>query len=143
MSDESKPVPDESLHIPDDLTACQSLLVEQARAIMEQGQKITALEQQVEEQQLTINELLQRAFRHRSERYLEDPKQLKLDFGDTPEVADAAAGLADAVEEAKTIVASYKRRKRRSRKPRNEKLPEHLPRYEVEAPVPDDMKRCA
>ena len=143
MSDESKPVPDESLHIPDDLTACQSLLVEQARALVEQRQKITALQQQVEEQQLTINELLQRAFRHRSERYLEDPKQLKLDFGETPEVADAAAGLADAVEEAKIIVATYKRRKRRSRKPRNEKLPEHLPRYEVEAPTPDEMKRCA
>ena len=143
MSHGCKRLPDESLHIPDDLIACQSLLVEQARAIVEQGQKITTLQQQVEEQQLTINELLQRAFRHRSERYLEDPKQLKLDFGETPEVADAAAGLADAVEEAQIVVAAYKRRKRKSRKPRNEKLPEHLPRYEVEAPVPDAMKRCA
>jgi len=143
MPDGSNHLPDESLHLPDDLIACQSLLVEQARAIVEQGQKITALEQQVQEQQLTINELLQRAFRHRSERYLEDPKQLKFDFGDTPEVADAAAGLADAVEEARIIVASYKRRKRRSRRARNEKLPEHLPRYEVEAPVPEDVKRCA
>lgn len=131
------------MDLPDDLTACQALLVEQARAIVEQKQKITALQQQVEEQQLTINELLQRAFRHRSERYLEDPRQLKLDFGDTPEIADAASGLAEAVEEAKIIVASYQRRQRRPRKPRNEKLPEHLPRYEVEAPVPDAMKRCA
>ena len=103
-ADESKPTADDSLHIPNDLTACQTLLVEQARAIMEQRKKITALQQQVEEQQLTINELLQRAFRHRSERYLGDPKQLTLDFGDTPEIADTAAGLADAVEEAKVII---------------------------------------
>jgi transposase len=128
---------------PDDLTACQALLVEQARAIAEQSQKITALQQQIEEQQLTINELMQRAFRHRSERYLEDPNQLKLDFGGTPEAADAAAGLAEAVEEAEILVAAYKRRKRVRKKPRSEQLPAHLPRYEVEAAVPDDVKQCA
>ena len=132
----------ETLVIPDDLAACQTLIVEQARAITEQSEKITGLEQQVREQQLTISELLQRAFRHRSERYLEDPNQLKLDFGNTPEAADAAAGLADAVEEAELIVAEHKRRKRVSKKPRSEQLPEHLPRYEVEAPVPDDVKHC-
>ena len=143
MPDEANPRRGESMPIPDDLTACQALLVQQARAIVEQRQKITALQQQVEEQQLAINELLQRAFRHRSERYLEDPKQLKLDFGDTPEIADAADGLAAAVEEAKIVVAAYQRRKRGSRKPRKEKLPEHLPRYEVEAPMPEDLKRCA
>ena len=133
----------ETLVIPADLAACQSLIVEQARAITEQSEKITGLEQRVQEQQLTISELLQRAFRHRSERYLEDPNQLKLDFGNTPEAADAAAGLADAVEEAELIVAEHKRRKRVSKKPRSEQLPEHLPRYEVEAPVPDDVKHCA
>ena len=133
----------ETLVIPADLAACQALIVEQARAITEQSEKITGLEQRVQEQQLTISELLQRAFRHRSERYLEDPNQLKLDFGNTPEAADAAAGLADAVEEAELIVAEHKRRKRVSKKPRSEQLPEHLPRYEVEAPVPDDVKHCA
>jgi transposase len=133
---------DATFILPDDLAACQALLVEQARAITEQSQKITALQQQVEEQQLAINELMQRAFRHRSERYLEDPNQLKLDFGDTPEMADAAAGLAAAVEEAELVVAEHKRRRRVPRKPRSEKLPEHLPRYEVEAPTPDDVKHC-
>jgi transposase len=140
----------ESLAIPDDLAACQALLVEQARAITEQSDKITeqsqtilSLQQQVQEQQLTINELLQRAFRHRSERYLEDPNQLKLDFGNTPEAADAAAGLAEAVEEAELLVAEHQRRRRVPKKPRSEQLPEHLPRYEVEAPVPDGVKHCA
>lgn len=130
------------LHIPDDLTACQALVVQLAHTITEQGQTITSLQQKVEEQQLTIAELIQRAFRHRSERYLEDPHQLKLDFGDTPEAADAAAGLAQAVEEAGLIVAEHTRRRRVPRKPRSEQLPAHLPRYEVEVPVPDEVKHC-
>jgi transposase len=133
---------EQPLHIPDDLTACQALVVQLAQTITEQGQTITSLQQKVEEQQLTIAELIQRAFRHRSERYLEDPNQLKLDFGDTPDAADAAAGLTQAVEEAGLIIAEHTRRKRVPKKPRSEQLPEHLPRYEVEAPVPDEVKHC-
>jgi len=133
----------ETLAIPDDLAACQAIIVEQAHAIAEQAEKIAEQSRTIAEQKLTINELMQRAFRHRSERYLQDPHQLKLDFGDTAEAADAAAGLADAVEEAQIVVAEHKRRKRVPRKPRNEQLPAHLPRYEVEAPVPDEVKHCA
>src|SRR3990172_7690026 len=114
----------EALLMPDDLVACQALVAQLAQTITQQHRTI-------QEQQLTINELMQRAFRHRSERYLEDPNQLKLDFGDTPEAADAAAGLAEAVQEAEILVAAYNRPKRVPRKPRNEQLPEHLPRYEV------------
>jgi transposase len=122
--------------LPEDLAACQALLVEQARTIVEQSR-------QLEELQLTIAELLQRAFRHRSERYLEDPQQLQLDFGSTSEAAEAAAGLAEAVAEAELLVAEHTRRKRVPKKPRSEQLPAHLPRYEVEAPVPDEVKHCA
>jgi transposase len=122
--------------LPDNLAACHALLVEQARTI-------TQLHQRVQEQELAINELLQRAFRHRGERYVEDPNQLKLDFGDTPEAADAAAGLAEAVQEAEILVKAYKRRKRVPRKPRNEQLPAHLPRYRVEVPASDEIKHCA
>ena len=139
MQSEDPKAPDTAMDatpLPDELAACHALLVEQARTI-------TELHQRVQEQELTINELMQRAFRHRRERYVEDPNQLKLDFGDTPEVADAAAGLAEAVQEAEILVKAYKRRKRVPRKPRNEQLPAHLPRYEVEAPVSDDVKHCA
>jgi transposase len=136
--------------LPDELAACQALIVglrqkvnEQKYVVVAQARTIVEQSQKIEEQQLTINELLQRAFRHRSERYLEDPNQLKLDFGNTPEVADAAAGLAEAVAEAEIIIAAHKRRRHVPRKPRNEQLPAHLPRYEVEAPVPDDVKQCA
>ena len=38
------------------------------------------------------------AYRKRRERYIEDPNQLKFDFGDTEEAADAAAGLAEAID---------------------------------------------
>jgi len=140
-----------------DLAACQVLIIEQCQKIGEQEQKISAqehtlveqaravveLQQKVEEQKLTINELIQRAFRNRSERYLEDPNQLKLDFGNTPEAADAAEGLAAAVEEAEIIVAAHKRRQRKPRKPRNETFPAHIPRYEVTAETPDEVKHCA
>jgi transposase len=133
----------EPLIIPDDLAACHTLIGQLAETISEQSEKISEQNRTIQEQQLTINELMQRAFRHRRERYVEDPNQLKLDFGDTPEAADAAAGLAEAVEEAEILVAEHKRRRRVPRKPRNEQLPAHLPRYEVEAAVPDEVKQCA
>ena len=129
--------------IPDDLAACQAMIVEQAKAVVELRDANTKLEQLVEEQKLTINELLQRAYRNRSERYHEDPNQLKLDLGGTPEAGDAAAGLAEAVEEAQVVIAEHKRRKHKPRKPRDESLPAHLPREEVVLPVPAEVQHCA
>jgi transposase len=132
----------DSLIIPDDLSACQTLIGELAQTISEQNQTITQLKQENAEQKLTINELIQRAFAKRSERYVEDPNQLKIDFGGTDEAGDAADGLADAIEQAETIVGEHTRRKQRPNKPRNEQLPEHLPRYEVELEAPDEVKHC-
>ena len=129
--------------LPNDLAACQALIVEQARTITEQAQTITALHQKNQEQELTINELLQRAYRNRSERYREDPNQLKIDFGNTPEATDAAEGLAEAVEEAEQIIAAHRRRVPKPRKARDESLPAHLPRYEVTLDVPEEVKHCA
>jgi len=110
---------------------------------VEQARAITELHQKVQEQDLLINELLQRAYRNRSERYREDPDQMKLDFGSTPEAADAAEGLAQAVEEAEVIIAEHKRRRRKPRKARSEAFPAHLPRREVTLDVPEDVKHCA
>lgn len=136
MSEQAK-----KIELPRDLDACQALIEQLALTAEEQAEKIAKLEQEKKELNLTIVELLQRAFRHRSERYLADPNQLKLDFNDSTDVADAAEGLAQAVEEAELIVKAHTRQKR-PRKPRNEKLPEHLPRYEVEAPAADDLLTC-
>jgi transposase len=137
----------EPLSIPDNVSACQALIGELARTIEEINTKNQQLAQERDEWKLAFDELFQKAFRHRSERYLEDPQQMKLDFGDTAEAADAAAGLSEAIEESKalstseTIVAQHTRRKK-VRKASDGPLPAHLPRYEVMAPVSEEMKNC-
>ena len=136
---------------PSDLAACQAIIVQQRQKIselshttVEQARAITELHQKVQEQELTINELFQRAYRNRSERYREDPSQLKLDFGNTPEAADAAEGLAAAVEEAEEIIVKeHKRRLRKPRKARDESFPAHLPRYEITLEAPPEAMHCA
>ena len=119
--------------IPSDLAGCQALVEQQACTIDE-------LRREKQELELAYAEVLQRAFRNRSERYIKDPDQLQLDLGDNDEVADATEGLAQAVEESGQRVKEHVRRPRR--KPRSEALPDHLLRYEVEASVPDDVKHC-
>ncbi len=113
-----------------------------SHALIEQlAGTVDALRREKQELQLAYAELIQRAFGNRSERYIHDPNQLRLDFKDTDDAADAAEGLAQAVEEAGQPVQAHVRR-RPGRKPRNEALPEHLPRYEVEASVPEHVKHC-
>lgn len=133
---------DDSLVIPHDLSSCHVLIAELAQTVRELGEREKKLREEKTELELAYHELLQQAFRRRSERYLEDPHQLKLDLGDTDEAADAAEGLAEAIAQAETIVGEHTRRRRACQKPRNEQLPEHLPRYEVQLEVPDDVKYC-
>lgn len=164
------------VRIPNDLGACQSLIAEltqrlaaQQRAVEDhqaavknheltiQTHELTIVsltvqiaerDKEIAEHKLTIAELLRRAFEKRSERYLEDPHQLRLDFPHAPEAADAAESLAEALEQVarasdEIVIPEHKRRKHRERKPRSEQLPEHLPRYEVTLPVPDEALTCA
>jgi transposase len=160
--------------LPNDLAACQTLIREQAHKLDAQAHKLDAqahkldaqahkldaqahtieshaltieeLQRQKQELQLAFAELLQRAFQRRSERYLEDPNQLKLDFPGCDEAVDAAAGLAQAIDESQAEIAieqTIPEHTRRTRlRPRREQLPEHLPRYEVEAPVSEELKHC-
>lgn len=107
--------------------------------LQEQNQK---LEQEKQDLELAYAELLQRAFVRRSERYLEDPNQLKIDFGGSDDAADAAEGLAQAIDESQEIVVPEHTRRRHARQTRQEKFPDHIPRYEVEAAVPDELKHC-
>lgn len=117
-----------------------------ALTIAELQRRQEELAREKQELELAFAELLQRAFQRRSERYLEDPNQLKLDFPGSEAAADAAAGLAEAVEEAQAEIVVEEtipeHTRRRRLKPRREQLPEHLPRYEVEAPVPDEVQHC-
>jgi transposase len=102
--------------------------------------EIEKLKQESQAWELAYNKLLQQAFRRRSERYLEDPNQLRIDFGDTDAAADAAAGLADAVEDQEQVIPEHKRRRPRRR--RDESLPKHLPRYEVTVDINGAQKIC-
>ena len=106
----------------------------------ERTQEFATLSQEYADLQLAYNKLLEQRFRNRSERYLDDPRQLRLDLGDTDEAADAADGLADSVEELEQTIPEHQRRKPRKR--RDESLPAHLPRYEVVAKIPESLKHC-
>lgn len=134
--------------MPADLTGCHALIEQlactvnsQIHTINSQTHTIEQLRREKQEIELAFAEYMQRVFRKRSERYINDPNQLRLDLGDTDAVADAAEGLAQAVEEVGHPVKAHVRRRHR-RKPRDEALPEHLPRYEVEASVPKHVKHC-
>ncbi len=83
-------------------------------------------------------QLFRERFGKKSERYIADPDQLRIDFGDTEDAADAADGLAEAVEEANLIPAH----KRRKPKKQSHALPAHLPRVEETVDAPEAEKVC-
>ena len=142
---------------PDDLAACHAMLAEMGAALTEKdaalashGSVIEQLEHRVEEQKRELAKVsaerdvaFQLAFRKRQERYLDNPNQFRLDFGDIDDTKSFADGIANAADEQEDESNSQVRRKKRPRKIRNEQLPEHLPRYEVLLDVPEDKKICS
>ncbi len=114
-------------------------LADQVIELAVQSDVIRQLEEQNQEWELAYNKLWRERFEARSERYIDDPDQLRIDFGGTADAGDAADGLADATEEADLIPAH---RRRKPRKKRDESFPEHLERREVTAEVSDDLKMC-
>jgi transposase len=109
--------------------------------VRKQDMENQSLAKERDEYKLAYEQLMLRRFQNRSERYIEDPNQLRLDFGDTPESADAAGGLADAVDEVREVEAHQRRKPRR--KTLEERIPDHIERYVVVAEVPDEVKTCA
>ena len=135
-----------TFEMPEDLAACQTLLAEQLAYIEQLAATIGELQEQKDralQEKRELELFIQRVLLKRSERYIENPAQLKLDFGDTPETEDAEQGLRDALEESGQEEATLPPRRRRKRKPRREQLPEHLPRKEVTAAVTEDLSHCA
>jgi transposase len=123
-----------------EVTAQRHQLRQQDIELQTKDQTILQLEQERDEYKLAFDKLMQQRFRHRSERYIDNPDQLRLDLGDTDEAADAACGLADAVEDLQQTIPEHQRR--RPRRKRDESLPAHLPRYEVTAKVSEEVKTC-
>ena len=136
--------------MPGDLAGSHALIEQLACAvgsqhntIDSQAQTIEQLRREKQEVEVAFAEYIERLFRKRSERYINDPSQLRLDLGNTEAAADAAEGLAQAVEEAsRTVEVQAYERRRHLRSQRKEELPDHLPRYEVEASVAEDVKHC-
>ena len=109
------------------LESREAIAQEQACTLVDLGASHQKLSQENEELKLTIRKLLERLYGRRSERFVADPNQIQLDFGD--DAAAVAEALAEAVLEAeRTIeeVQSQRRAKRRQRRVRSEKFPEHL-----------------
>jgi hypothetical protein len=88
------------------------LLAEQARELATHKQELAQsrdIIRQLEAQNLQLQkdylQLWRDRFEAKSERYIADPDQLRIDFGDTDDAADAAEGLAEAIAEAGLIPA--------------------------------------
>ena len=141
------------LHEKTTLVLQQSNLIEQKDCLLsEQSATIRKQQEKLAEQQLEINRLIQQAFGRRSERYLESPQQLKIDFGGGPEVTDAATGLQQAVDEKRLVdeaaagedqLTGIALPPKKPKKKRDESLPATLPRFETTIDVPDSEKHCS
>jgi transposase len=125
-----------------DLQSRDAFVQEQSRTVVDLGASHQQLSQENEELKLTVRKLMERLYGRRSERFMADPNQILLDFGDDAE--GAAEALAEAVLEAEQTLeeaASKRKAKRKQRRRRrNEKFPEHLPRYEKIVDLPEDQK---
>ncbi len=128
--------------IPDDLTACQTLIVELASTVTTLHAGQVRLEEKLEEQELLIRKLTAMLYGRRSERHVESPDQKCLEFGEgtAPEQEVAAGPAAQAAEilEEDTV----RRRAQKPKAKRSEQLPAHLERYEVIVDAPPSEKTC-
>jgi transposase len=117
-----------------------AMLGQRDRALAEQAAALAEIQRENETLQLELKKLLERMFGSRSERYIDDPRQLKLDLGggDDPQIDDAVEGLEQAVLEAGLDKPPRKRRKRK--KP-DEKFPPHIPRQVVDVDLSDEEKQ--
>jgi len=135
--------------IPEDLASCQRLLQEAWSTAVELTDTCTTLQgnqeklqQENEELQATVNHLLRQLYGRRSERLVEGEGQRHFDFGDD----DASDPTIVSAAHDDPVVQQYLVRRRRGRKPRNEKLPDHLERitrrFEPELPPGVQLADC-
>ena len=115
---------------------------EQSRTVVDLEDLRQQLSQENEELKLTVRKLMERLYGRRCERFIADPDQLSLDFGD--DAAAAAEALAEAVLEAEQtleeVESRRKAKRRKQQRVRDEKFPKHLPRYEKIIDLPEDQK---
>jgi transposase len=143
----------EQQNLPDDLQACQQMLLELSAAherLRRVYEELLAtctgmqdshlkLEQEKEELEQTIKELMNRLYGRRSERLKVSPDQLALDFGE----GDLVEVIPD-VSKDEEFVAEHeqKKQRRRKRKKRGGRFPDHLERRteRIEPILPDGIR---
>ncbi|MGB7346607.1 MAG: IS66 family transposase [Pirellulaceae bacterium] len=113
-------------------------LSDNQREIARDKDIIRQLEEAIKQKDKDYLKLWRERFEAKSERYIANPDQLRIDFGDTDQSADAADGLAEAVEEADLIPAHL----RRKPKKKSNALPAHLPRVEQAIDIEEADKTC-
>ncbi len=122
-----------------ELVAQQSVaLAKKNKQVLIKSDTIRQLEVKLNAKENAYLKLWQERFAAKSERYIADPDQLRIDFGDTAEALDATDGLHEAIEEA-DLIPAHKRRKPNKK---NRSLPEHLPRETVVIDVEESAKTC-
>jgi transposase len=138
---DSKPAADATL-LPNELSACHALILEQAQALVAAITSRDTLLQEVDELNAYVQRLLHQLYGRHCERAAFDPKQQMLDFGDDPAARDA---LAEAAAEAEKIIKEVTVRRRAGRRrgqPRQEKFPAHFRREEQVVEPPPEHRRC-
>jgi transposase len=142
----------EQHNLPDDLQACQQMLLELSAAherlrrvyeelldtctSMQDSQ--LKLEQEKEELEQTIKELMNRLYGQRSERVKFSADQLSLDFSE----GDVVAVVPDVTEDEQFVEEHEKKKRRRKRKKRGGRFPDHLERRteRIEPILPDGVR---
>ena len=133
----------DGIPLPNEVSACHALILEQSRALIEVQAAREKADQERESLRLYVEQLLNRLYGRRSERSTHDPRQGVLDFGGDPEVRDA---VQEAVAEAERIVEQYtteRRVKQQRRRPKSETFPDYIPRREVTVEPPEATRQCA
>ncbi len=114
---------DNTFSLPQDLAGCQRLIEEQARVIADLQSSRERLQQSNDTLQLTLDKLLRQIYGRRGERFIEDPTQKKLDFGDDPQTEDA---FRDALAEARQVLDEVQTR-RKAKRPGRRAAPRSSP----------------
>jgi transposase len=134
--------------IPEDLESCQQQLHEAWALTAELSETCTTLQNEEEklrqennELQATINHLLHQLYGRRSERFVEGAGQQHLDFGDDGTAASDPSVVSAAPQDS-AMEEFLVRRRKRGRKPRNEKFPDHLERRtkRIEPQLPEGIR---
>lgn len=99
------------------------------------AEEITSLRERLDQKELELKLLIERFFGRKSERFIENPDQLRLELGDTDQVEDAVEGIKLA-----KVERDESPPRRRERLPRREKFPAHLPREIVIVDLPEPEK---